>query len=136
MKAWCLLGLFVVLSCVLATPSALAFRCGGEIIENGDTREEVGRACGEPALIRAVPLRKVLVEKAGVYWPMAVDEKWIYNPGPQEFVEILYFYQGKVVHIDDAGYGWAQGIGKPYVPPNDGEGVPDCWKNTSEPTCR
>ena len=136
MRASHLLGLFVVFCCVLAAQPARAFRCGGEIIDKGDTREEVRQACGEPTLVRGVHLRKVLIEKAGVYWPIAVDEKWIYNPGPQEFVEILYFYQGKVAEMVDAGYGWAQGVGKPYVPPDDGEGAPDCWKNTSEPTCR
>jgi len=100
LRACSVTGIFLL----LAVRPALGFRCDGELIDKGDSREEVRKACGEPTCMRRP--QKVLRQKGGIFWPLAVDEEWVYNYGPERFVEIILFYQGKVVDSDNAGYGW------------------------------
>ena len=82
---------------------AQACYCDGEIIDKGETVEEGRKASGEPKCTRWLHMVKVLVEKGGIMWPLAVDHEWVYKPDPQEFVRIIRFHQGEVVDIESVG---------------------------------
>ena len=91
--------------CLMAVAEpALGLRCAGKIIDSGNTKAEVRKFCGEPTCTRRPGT--VFVRKAGIYWPMAADEEWVYNFGTGKLVKFIRFYQGKVVFIDSGGFGW------------------------------
>jgi len=113
-----LLGVLVGLS---ATANGSGFRCGGELISIGDTKPEVLAECGAPTYVEKMHT-SVLVDRAGVLWPLAVDEEWIYNLGPQEFIRIVRFRDGRVADIQHGGYGWYEK--QPSVFPSDQDPEP------------
>lgn len=92
---------------------AWAFRCGNLLALEGDTRVEVVAKCGEPA---EVSHRAIL--RPAVLWyygrPMRVGpldievdiEYWVYNLGPNRFMQRLRFEDGIVVEIETLGYGY------------------------------
>jgi hypothetical protein len=90
-----------------AVADAFDFRCGTELIGIGDTKPEVIAECGDPTHVERLHT-SVLLERGGVLWPIAVDEEWIYNLGPQEFIRILRFRDGRVIDIQHGGYGWQE----------------------------
>jgi len=98
------IALLAALSLTAAAKPASGLRCNGKIIDSGVTKAEVREACGEPTCIRKPPT--TLVRKAGVYWPIASDQEWVYNFGPQRFIQFIRFYQGEVVFVQSGGYGW------------------------------
>jgi len=83
---------------------AHAMVCDGGMVGMGSSRAEVREACGEPACIRRP--REIFVYKSGRYVPLAMDEEWIYNPGPERFLRFFRFYQGKVVDQRPGDFGW------------------------------
>lgn len=97
---------FLFLAIWLSSASAPLYglSCQGRIVGKGDTESEVREACGEPACVRRP--KDVFVDKGGVFVPLAMDEEWIYNPGPGRFVNYIRFYQGKVVDVRSDGFGW------------------------------
>ncbi|MEW6443657.1 MAG: DUF2845 domain-containing protein [bacterium] len=92
---------------VVPAADASGFRCGTSLITNGDLKARVLAECGEPTWVERI-YDAVIVERGGIFWPLAVDEEWIYNLGPQEFVRILRFRDGRVVDIGHGDYGWNQ----------------------------
>ncbi|MFW6324218.1 MAG: DUF2845 domain-containing protein [Desulfovibrionales bacterium] len=96
-----LLGM--ILSFIAFRPEAVhAFRCGNELIRQGDTRLFVLKHCGEPADRLAY-----VVEKKRNHTVIKVFmEEWTYNLGPQEFLYILTFANGRVQDITTGGYGF------------------------------
>ena len=98
------LALLTAFSLMVTVEPVFGLRCDGKIIDSGLTKAEVREACGEPTCIRKPPT--TFVKKAGIYWPLAADQEWVYNFGPQQFVQYIRFYQGKVVFIQPGGYGW------------------------------
>lgn len=102
--------LFVLLS--ISSSPAWGMRCGTDLVSKGDTKAEVQEACGPPACIRTPRSATILKWKAGIYWPLATDEEWVYNFGPDRFVRYVRFYQGKLVDTEAGGYGWTSESGK------------------------
>jgi len=102
----CLLwtGLSACLLMIAAVPRAGAQFCDNGLVTKGSTQAEVRKACGEPACIRRP--QEIFVDKAGVYVPLAMDQEWIYNPGPYRFLFYIRFYQGKVVDQRVGDFGW------------------------------
>ena len=82
----------------------IPFRCRGGLIETGDTVPEVVNDCGEPIFINRPG--SVVIQIGGVLWPIAVDEEWIYNLGPHQFIRFVRFRGGRVVDIGHGNYGW------------------------------
>ncbi len=74
---------------------ARALRCDGGFVENGDSRFEVKRACGEPSYVDR--------PSSGVVGEM---QEWYYNRGPQQFIRILFFRDGDLVNDTTGGYGF------------------------------
>ena len=64
-------------------------RCNGELIGEGDSEVRVLAACGEP-------MQRELVHGL----PPLVDERWIYNFGPDELIRIVDFRNGLVDQIE------------------------------------
>lgn len=103
--------LLTVVSLVLGAAGNLyAFRCGSELVENGDRKIEVLKKCGEPDSVDEweeirrtsafrFGLRTNGLEKVRV-------EEWTYNFGPQRFLQIYRFENGEVVEMKFGDYGF------------------------------
>ena len=103
------IGIAVLLSSLCVSGTARAdfdFRCDGNLITSGDTKPEVHAKCGEPTAVTRP--RTVLIDIDGVLWPMDVDEEWVYNLGPHQFIRYVRFRDGRVVNVDHGKYGWIE----------------------------
>jgi hypothetical protein len=106
---------------VLLTGAAHAFQCGGKVVSKRNTKFDVLRKCGEPDYIdsweeeRAVQgYGRFEMPRSGGIPETQVPivsvihvqvEKWIYNFGPNRFVQVLRFENGKLVDIATGDYG-------------------------------
>lgn len=80
---------------------AESLRCNGDIVEEGDTKTDVLRKCGEPEFkdtyCEKIPYK--LKQNDGNYGLIDRCENvdvWAYNPGKGQFWTNLYFAEGKV----------------------------------------
>lgn len=101
---------------------AMSFRCNSFVIDIGMHKAELMQKCGTPASAsyrsekRIVRVRKyndpqtyprgandivVEVEKE-IEVPI---EEWIYNFGPQQFMQLVLIEDGRIKSIKDMGYG-------------------------------
>ncbi len=107
-------------SALLLTPSAWAFRCNSFVIDAGMAKPEVLRKCGTPSLQeqridrRILRLRVPAAPNSGLPPGSTVElererqvliEEWVYNFGPQQFMQQLVFEDGRLVSVKDLGYG-------------------------------
>ncbi|WP_271007459.1 DUF2845 domain-containing protein [Paucibacter sp. B51] len=107
-------------SALLLTPSAWAFRCNSFVIDAGMAKPEVLRKCGTPSLQeqrldrRVIRLRVPAAPNSGLPPGSTVElererqvliEEWVYNFGPQQFMQQLVFEDGRLVSVKDLGYG-------------------------------
>ena len=127
-----LLILISSLLLLLAEP-ALAFRCKGKLVKEGDPQAKVLRFCGEP-----VSAQQRTIYRAGVPHPwvgnrFAVErdstvgnstsdellihdrsvveilvEEWTYNFGPHRLMRIVRFENGLVAEVTGLGYGYLE----------------------------
>jgi len=102
------LFIFGLLLC-LSAPPAWALRCGTQLVQIGDYKLEVLRKCGEPMLTDSrVEYRAVRLRNPGLdlerYVPVTIDE-WAYNFGPNRFMQLLRFENGRLVGIESLSYG-------------------------------
>jgi len=103
-KSTLLFGLFLW----LLAPSAWALRCGSLLVNIGDYKLEVLRKCGEPLFTdsrieyRAIRLYGSGLELERVV-PVIIDE-WTYDFGPNRFVRLLRFENGRLVDVESLGY--------------------------------
>ncbi len=98
------MAILTLLALGVGVPSAHGFICDGGIVAKGSTRAEVRASCGDPTCTRRP--KEIFTDKAGIFVPLAMDEEWIYNPGPGRFITFIRFYQGKVVDRRTGGFGW------------------------------
>ena len=119
-KFLCRLSVLLVLT-VLLTGTALAFQCDGKIISKRNTTFDVLRKCGEPDYIdrweeeRAVRgYGRFEMPRSGGIPETQVPvvsvihvqvERWTYNLGPNRFMQVLRFENGKLVDINTGDYG-------------------------------
>jgi hypothetical protein len=109
------LALALTLSATPAMAATNTFRCGGDLIYEGDARSRVLAKCGEPSdVTHSVALRAA----APVLWreghPVYFSngyvevpvEVWTYNLGPNTFVRQLRFEDGTLIEIRTLGYGY------------------------------
>ena len=96
-----------------------SFRCGSEIVKNGDTTFEVRGKCGESDYREITVLevkkssrkkkttRRTITVRAGSdYTGVSFgDEKWYYDCGPNRFIYILTFSGSKLNNVERGGYG-------------------------------
>ncbi len=89
--------------------SALALRCGGKVIQIGDTCDQVRDLCGEPTSVEqrktAIPIADPLV---GVYYGAGQDvitsDVWTYDFGRYRLLYHLIFQDGRLERLETAGY--------------------------------
>jgi len=108
------------LCALLAAPSAWAFRCNSFVIDAGMAKPEVLRKCGRPNLQeqridrRILRVRVPAAPSSGLPPGSTVElererqvliEEWVYNFGPQQFMQQLVFEDGRLVSVKDLGYG-------------------------------
>lgn len=113
----------VLLSGLLVTAPAHAFRCGNKLVREDMHEEQVRRACGEPMTIRYlgtavrsvhIPTRRKLIPGVtgerhgyyGYYTQEVVLTEYVYNFGPRKFMRRLLFEGGVLVSIEKIGYGY------------------------------
>ena len=104
----------LMLSAFVAGP-AHALRCGSGIVSEGDSTYDLTKRCGQPARVERVDARTVnqpVYDSAGRsagYMPVPVSEPyevWIYNFGPNRFMSNIAVRNGRVVKIEQTGYGY------------------------------
>lgn len=105
-----LVGLF-------ATADAWSMRCKSYVIDTGMPKMEVVQKCGEPSSRDTRTERRTMrvresqrrdYNKSSVEVEREIEitvDEWIYNFGPNQFMQQLIFENGKVVQIRDLGYG-------------------------------
>lgn len=77
---------------VFAPQPALAFYCGGHLVEVGDSVENLYGNCGAPSL-------KLTPRETG-------GETWFYNQGSSQFVTKITIFGGKITAIEEGDYGY------------------------------
>jgi hypothetical protein len=93
-----------------AAGNLFAFRCGSELVENGDRKIEVLKKCGEPdsvdewEVVRHTPAFRFALRTNGL--ERVRVEEWTYNFGPQRFLQIYRFENGEVVEMKFGDYGF------------------------------
>ncbi len=87
-----------------------AFRCGNDLIQEGDLKIEVLRACGEPISIESwEEVKSIPIYRYGILWHTVAAvkvEEWVYNLGPNRFMRIVRFENGRVKKIEAGDYGY------------------------------
>ena len=116
------LRVFVILVLVLLPPTARAsetMRCGSRLVSTEQLAAEVLGACGEPDYVdRWEPPVSVLPLAA-----LADVEEWYYNFGSSQLLRVLHFQHGRLVQIDNDGYGFPGNIGRGCDPYRIVEGL-------------
>ena len=114
-----LIALLVMLSLLFVAPfpvnAAASFRCGGRIIDVGQSRDFVFHKCGQPTNIeeRTERLATNFIQRYPENHEMynyTINENqievWTYNLGPTQFVRYLTFKNGKLVDMKTGDYGY------------------------------
>jgi len=89
-----------------------AFRCGNELVSEGDRKYDVISKCGEPDFRDSHA--KAYLEGIG---PVDVVERWYYDPGPGSLVRVLTFRQGRLRSIKTEGRGFGESATGHYCKP-------------------
>ncbi len=106
-------GALCILLCVgcLASP-ATAFYCGRRLMTFGDPQYKVQRVCGDPAdrqwrmTYRARSFSDPVRGAPVTVYESVVTEVWLYDFGPQRFVQAVTFENGRVVAVQPLSYGY------------------------------
>ncbi len=113
-----------------STASALAIRCDSYVIDVGMHKAEVLQKCGVPGLQERRVERRIVRERQAAgnyaYTPTAnrqtlgnmpaqgleiereieiVRDEWVYNFGPNQFMQLLVFEDGRLKEIRSLDYG-------------------------------
>jgi hypothetical protein len=99
---------------LLGCSPAFAFRCGNKLVSEGDSRAEVAAKCGEPTDVvnQKSVFRRPVIWNYGRPYFIGEDfieipvETWIYNLGPNKFMQRVVFEGGFVAEIETMGYGY------------------------------
>ncbi|MCK8516891.1 DUF2845 domain-containing protein [Methylonatrum kenyense] len=78
-----------------------SIRCGGNIVQRGDSTFDLLAICGEPTLREPVRFSLLPDGRSAI-----AVERWYYNRGPQRLVRIVDIRDGRVQRIDSGGYGF------------------------------
>jgi len=99
----------LILLCLglVATRSAYAFRCSGGLISTGDSKLILLKKCGEPTWIDRWAERIVVQPDTDFEHSITrINERWIYNRGPTDFIRIITLRDGRVANIETGGRGF------------------------------
>lgn len=108
----------LILCLTLQSPSAWAFYCGNLLVDEGDYKLQVLEKCGQPNYQESrVEYRSIALRGSGINQPgldivqqvqVNIDE-WTYDFGPHDFMQKLYFENGRLLNIQSLGYGTVNG---------------------------
>lgn len=108
--------------CLLFSNAVFALRCGHELVDIGDYKEDVIEKCGEPESIETHIEIRGASDRFGArtrvspgtsinlgqqHWTEieVVVEEWIYNFGRRRLQKYLRFENGRLKEIKDLGRG-------------------------------
>ena len=94
-------GILIVLALVLVAESSQAdsYRCGRNIVRDGDTVSRLLSVCGEP---RFKDSGSSKIEVDGVRRKTRV-QRWYYKKGSRDLERIVLIYDGKIAAIEVGG---------------------------------
>ena len=98
--------IFMAVVLLLASPAALAMRCGNRVVADGARDFQVRERCGKPFWseswlgVDIVGRNTPLERQREVEWSV-----WYYNFGPRELMQRLVFRDGKLERSDTLGRG-------------------------------
>lgn len=123
--------LLLATSAMLLAEPALAFRCKGKIVSEGDPQAKVLKFCGEPVSVQQRTIYRGGVPRSGVNRTVTpgsdivgvssrreellihdrslvevLIEEWTYNLGPHRLMRVVRFENGLVTEVDLLGYGY------------------------------
>ena len=108
--------IFALIACLPLAAVAQSLRCGGKLISNGTSKEEVAARCGQPTQVEhqttyeeaatAVPPMGALPPIGARSGAETRVEVWTYNFGPTRLMQRIRFANGAVVTIESLGYGF------------------------------
>lgn len=99
-----------LLMSLLASQPAWALRCGNSLILEGHNKFDVLQRCGEPNFqdsrteLRSFALRGSPIGTS--QWVAVTIDEWYYNFGPNRFMALLVFENGRLIGINSLGYGY------------------------------
>lgn len=100
----------MIIALIFSAPmvKAHALQCDGGIIDIGDSTQEIKRKCGDPVwknqhndqIIQRIDFdsERLLT---------IFQEEWLYNFGPDRFMQLLSFKNNQLVDIEIRNYGYA-----------------------------
>jgi hypothetical protein len=91
---------------MLASPAAMALRCGNRVVSDGDRDFQVRDRCGDPYWSETW----IGVDIAGRYSALESQREvewsvWYYNFGPRALIQRLVFVDGNLQFSETLGYG-------------------------------
>jgi hypothetical protein len=92
---------FMVLSSLAQADS---LRCGSDLITVGESSVRALAKCGEP--YAREPLIRTEVDKRGVSVQFQYAERWTYNFGPANFMQLVTVNNGQITDIEMGGRGF------------------------------
>ncbi len=106
--------LILLSSLIFAATPAQALRCGNSVISEGDSTLRLQRFCGEPAQVEQHENRVAVDRYDSVRQRHYTDyvaqpyEVWIYNFGPNRFINRIEIRNGMIERIATGGYGYSR----------------------------
>lgn len=100
-RSFCITVLVLAVCAVFVgagTSTAFGLRCGNDLVDEGDTKVDVYRACGEPDYRDVTGFREIGRSTVKI-------EIWFYDFGPQKFTQTLTFYGNRLARIEAGDYG-------------------------------
>jgi len=92
----------ILLLGLLCAGPAQAWRCGTQLVTEGDSRYAVQQACGKPDYAERYP-----AGHSSGFGPIGAVRVWYYNGGPGSLVRILRFREGELDSIETGGRGFS-----------------------------
>ena len=99
--------LFIFCFGLLSAQNSFAFRCKGGLVSTGDSKISVQKKCGKPTWIDRWAEEIIGLPDTDFEHRIArINERWIYNPGPTQFLRILVFRDSEVISIETGSRGF------------------------------
>ncbi|MFA5514876.1 MAG: DUF2845 domain-containing protein [Desulfuromonadales bacterium] len=95
---------------LLAAGDLFAMRCGNQLVHIGDGKFDVLEKCGEPVLREEREEERYFrIFREGGFFEVLQEvtvEEWTYNLGPNMFIRVLRFENGRLHSIEIGEYGY------------------------------
>lgn len=89
---------------------AASLRCGADLVSDGASKADVLVKCGEPMAKDSRSETEETKQRGadGEFTKRTVHktiEEWTYNFGPNRFMQVVVFENGKLIDVRSTGYG-------------------------------